>query len=620
MKIVFDNLTGLPKGVAGTSQGAFAVPSGGLSDEQMLGLVASPLPNIERKNTDFPVYFNPATNEFDINGRRVLATNYADILNAVQSAGAPRQSRPSAREGWQPMPLASFQQYLRSITDPSTGRRFSKSFRTGVLGMKDIAGSSLQLLGAEKTGQRIRDSAEERITQLSPFASQIENVIDGEDSLMDWAVSNFGQALPTVLGSVVAGITGAGVGAAAGAATKSPALLSTASTLARLLGSQHFSKTVATAAAKHAAGQALTLAERKALLTAAGSVAGLGLYGYGMGIGDTYGEMRDKGAAPDDMRARIVAAAAGVPYAALETIPELLFIRRFFGGAPLGKSLLGRISKAAGIGALAEGMTELGQESLTVGAGSAYGSYDEDEVLSRLVNATLAGMLVGGVFGGVAGLKSNRPADLLGEPPPPEKEPVFRSNLFPDKGNQVRPVSPVTDTVAFTPPEMSQRTEGPQLNLFEETPDPTLNETLPSAKDAATIISQLLESTLGQRLSVVARLAMSRDTAAATRDSRVEAELKRIETEVKNSQLPEDQKRAVELIGKFIRITFLGSHKNTRSLKARKLLQEAEPLFNELVQEPIERVLIPEEQVATQEEQPPVVLEEPPPAIPEQQP
>jgi hypothetical protein len=115
-----------------------------------------------------------------------------------------------------------------------------------------------------------------------------------------------------------------------------------------------------------------------------------------MGVSDLYGDSIE-GNDPS----RGWAALGGIPYAAMETVPEYLAALRFFKGlgmkAAKAGGKLGRagtigtnVGIGIGTGAVLEGATELGQEVLGIGMNAEL-DYDSPEGLSRLLNAFAAG-------------------------------------------------------------------------------------------------------------------------------------------------------------------------------------------------------------------------------------
>jgi hypothetical protein len=192
---------------------------------------------------------------------------------------------------------------------------------------------------------------------------------------------------------------------------------------------------VEAAAKRYRAGQVTKDSAEYALLKNASAVAGgtiaSGVGEYILGVGDVYNELREQGANPEDASARLTAAAAGLPYAALSILPEAMIVGRILGAGgraalPAGTSLPRRGAELLrrGVGGAAlyggiEGSSEAAQEGLVMGASGQ--DLTSDEAIRRFINSFAAGAAVGGVLGGVANLRSRTPE---GEPSPESKEPV----------------------------------------------------------------------------------------------------------------------------------------------------------------------------------------------------
>lgn len=364
-------------------------------------------------------YFSPSRREIFRKGLTFTADDAARALEAEQLPQ--RDIAPPSGGDWVPLDETAYGQYVQSITQPTLGRLASKSFGRGVDISQALAGRALQLAGAEELGGRIVSAQEEDLRKTSPFERQFTDIESGRDAV-EWFVANFAQQGPNLIESVVT----AGIGFLAGTATGGP-LAGAGGALAGLMGKTAFKESVKAAAKKKAAGEVLTAAENKLLREAAG-IAGAVTASYtqnlATGAADIYGELRDSGANADDIDARIKAIAGSVPYAALETLPEYLLASRILGGARAptaiaagttirrrGAELLRRGAVGFGVGGLAEGTTEAGQEALLLGL--AEKPLTGDEAVNRLVNSFAAGFGIGGPIGGVANLRGNKPANLL---------------------------------------------------------------------------------------------------------------------------------------------------------------------------------------------------------------
>jgi len=411
------------------------------------------------------IAFSPSSKQLFVNGLTFDADDAATALQSESYLRGPGTQLPTGGD-WVPLDEAAYSQFLRSIREPSLGRLASKSFGRGVDVMQSLVGRGLQLAGAEETGGRIVAAQEEDLRKTSPYERQFTDIETGRDAV-EWFVANFAQQGPNLIESVVT----AGLGFLAGTAMGGPATGAGAA-LAGLMGKSAFKEAVIAAAKKKAAGEVLNAAENKLLREAAG-LAGAVATSYAQniatGAADIYGELRDQGANADDIDARLKALAGSVPYAALETLPEFLLAGRIFGGvgaprpipagAPAtrrGAELLRRGAVGFGVGGVAEGTTEAGQEALLLGISGQ--DLSSPEGVNRLVNSFAAGFGVGGPIGAVANLRGRQPANLLDPAKPSDPTPGRDLMVVPPPppappGTAVAPYyTPVTPMGAMTAP------------------------------------------------------------------------------------------------------------------------------------------------------------------------
>lgn len=93
----------------------------------------------------------------------------------------------------------------------------------------------------------------------------------------------------------------------------------------------------------------------------------------------------------------------------LETLSDKLLFNKIFPNNPIQKGFVNKlknIGKGAGQQALAEGLTEVGQEGVSIGAEKLLGLNQGDN-LERLLNSGALGAVGGGVFGGVGSAVGN---------------------------------------------------------------------------------------------------------------------------------------------------------------------------------------------------------------------
>ena len=397
-----------------------------------------------RKPPAANIGLSPTGDRLFVNGFETGVEDYASVLESERYLGGPSAGIP---EGYTPLTQEQYSQYLQDIRDPSLGQLFKRGFESGGQQFTQLIGGALQAAGAEETGAGIVTRAGERLRQLAPFQREFTE-IDSAGDMVDWFVSTLGTQGPMLLESVATGIAGAAVGSA----TAGPGLGTAGGAIAGFFGKKAFRDKVVEAAAKYRAGQVTKDSAEYALLKNASAVAGgtiaSGAGEYILGVGDVYNELREQGANPEDASARLTAAAAGLPYAALSILPEALIVGRILGAGgraalPAGATTRQRGAELLrrGVGGAAlfggiEGASEAAQEGLVMGVTGQ--DLTSDEAIRRFINSFAAGAAVGGVLGGVANLRSRTPE---GEPAPESKEPV----------NLLAPVSE---------PEMVSGTEG----------------------------------------------------------------------------------------------------------------------------------------------------------------
>jgi hypothetical protein len=434
-------------------------------------------------------YYSPTQKKFFIGGQLI---DEGDAQSLVQAEALLDQPDAGARPAgdFRPIGRSGFQQILEPIKNPSLGTLFTKGFGRGVDSLQLLGGYGLQAIGAEETGQNIVRQQAEDLRRTQPFSRQLTEV-DSTRGAIEWFVSVIGEAGPSVIESGVAALAGGLAGAAAGGG---PNPLSAAGgALAALFGKGAVKQSILAAAKKYAAGETLDAAETKLLreaagITAAGQINDAVMYGttrgvtltgaqmarrdlrradvllrrgraqsiaggaaiggflgnYPLAVGDLYGSSIEGG---DPNRA--AAFALGIPYAALELLPEFVLAARFIGG-PVSRVLAnrpyaGRVGRevlkrgVTGVvgGAIAEGGTEAGQELLSMAVNPEI-DFDSPEGIDRIINAFGAGAAVGGLLG-LSNLAARAPANLLA-PGQTTEPPAATAEISPTGG----PVAPTT--------------------------------------------------------------------------------------------------------------------------------------------------------------------------------
>jgi len=367
------------------------------------------------------IAYSPSTKQFFVQGQVFTEDDAQKALETEALLSQPG-GVPLPQGDWVPIDQQSYSGYLGRIKNPTLSTLFTKGFGRGVDSMQLLAGRGLQLAGAEKFGGDIVKQQVEDLRRTTPYERRFSEIKTGDDAVQ-WFVANLAEQGPNLLESVAVAVAGA----AAGTATGGPGLGTVGGAIAGLAGKSAFKQAVLAAARKQIAGEVLEAAERKILKTAAG-IAGATAVSYAnnvaIGASDIYGELRDRGADPNDVNAKMTALMGSIPYAALETLPEFLLAGRVLGGvaAPRamaagtgvvrrGAELLRRGAVGGAIGALGEGSTELGQEALLLGLSDQ--DLSKPENIQRLIDSFAAGAAIGGPIGAVANLRGHKPANLL---------------------------------------------------------------------------------------------------------------------------------------------------------------------------------------------------------------
>jgi len=356
--------------------------------------------------------YSPSTGKIGVNGFVFNKDDYANALESEKYLGGAPQALPRNEVAdWVPLSQNAYSALLKNIREPGIGDLFMRNVDIGFAGSQQLLGSGLQLVGAEKLGSDIAGGAQQRLDQLSPFQREFTSIQDAGD-VGEFLIATFGQFTPSVLEAVVTG----GVGSIAG------------KTIAKQLLSKEakkqFSKDVlAYQAAKKAKDTATMKALGPAVREKAGYYGALvlnGLNSYRMGASDVYGELRQQGVDPNDVNAKMAALAYGLPYGALEALPEFFAFNKILNPkyAVTTPSLARRVASGTAIGGLGGGATEAGQEAILMAAGEQVADADySDEYAKRLVNSFAAGAAFGGPVGGA--INALAPVNLLKTPPAP---------------------------------------------------------------------------------------------------------------------------------------------------------------------------------------------------------
>jgi len=324
------------------------------------------------------ILFDSGSGTMSVNGFEFQVDDYADAVRSKEylgQGGVPR--KPGA---WSPLSREQYSEYLGRIEDPTLGTRFKRSFELGTQGLKTLGGAGLQFLGAEELGSGIVNRASERSEELSPFQASAADVASGELSAIEYAVSMIGQQGPNIIETIGVGLAGF----AAGTATTANPVGGALASVGAMFSKAAFKKVAKEAAEQYTKGgiKSLSAAQRKALSQLGGAGAATAINNYAIGTADIYNEQRERGAGAGDKDARAIAAALGIPYAILSTIPEAIAASKLFGLSGVSPSgVAKRLFKGAVVGGTLEGATEAGQEVLNMTAGGRYRAYVDDVFL-----------------------------------------------------------------------------------------------------------------------------------------------------------------------------------------------------------------------------------------------
>ena len=236
-------------------------------------------------------------------------------------------------------------------------------------GLLGLTGAGLGIQGLKDYGLENAQEAFGKSAAMSKPTDQLEGIEsfgDAADYLQRGLGYVAGQALPSVL-------TG-GIGA--------------------IIGKKLAQRGIQSLTEKEIAYLSTRAAQR-------GAMTGAALTSYGQEAGSIYPEMVQEG---HDEPGR--AAAFALPAAALDVLPEMRIIKKFFPFANEGveaasKGIVRRVATEGGKQALAEGVTEGAQTAIERAA--AYKSLNDKEAWSEYANAAALGALGGGVLGGATG-------------------------------------------------------------------------------------------------------------------------------------------------------------------------------------------------------------------------
>ena len=453
------------------------------ADSAALGQALTTPTNIQQPPS---VGFNEATNQMFVNG---LTFDVDDYQTADRSATPEYLNRTPTGlpEGFSQLSPDAFGSYINSIRDPGKGRLMSKNFGIGVDNLQMLLGAGTAFVGdtlgsetISNYGREVIKNNQEDLRRKEPFQRTFTDDVVKEGEVVDWFLGNLAQQGPNLIESMAAFLVGSTVATVA----QGNPVTGVLSGVGAALGKGQIKKRLMDILAKKQRGEALDAGEQALVKGVAGIAASIG-NNYRTGVSDVYlellesAEMKDPGAGQ-----RLAALAAGVPYAAAETLSEAFVVSKFLNPSATS-SVFKRIGKAFFGGAVAEGLAEGVQESTVMGTDAAL---NEKELLTeqnglRLINAIAAGAAVGGPISGVSGFRGgNQEVNLLdNQQPPPEtqQEGPIQGELFPDDDLGTAPVPEGPPQGELFPPETdfgvgaefpvgSGNIINPQLNLFDQ--------------------------------------------------------------------------------------------------------------------------------------------------------
>lgn len=398
------------------------------------------------------IYFSPSTRRLHVNGFTFDEDNASDALASREALtnGTP-DGPPDDAADWRQLMPGEYENYINSIENPGITRLAGEGFQRGLRGLGALWGAGQQFLGFEEAGQRTLDTVAQGFERDAPYQRNFTE-IDNAGDFAEWFASAVGEAGPSIIeslivmaGGALAGSAAPGAGTVAGAGAgligrtalreqimrgvAEHAALSQALRRSSMRAIEnHFAERVATGAmTREAAQQAATdIAVMRSSSRWLGTTIASLANNTGIGTADIYNELRQAGADPGDANARLLALTGAIPYATLETVPDLLFARALTGTLRGPTNVFARIPAYAAAGLGTETVAEGGQEAITTGATAAYTGQEwlTPDTQERIINAAAAGGAAGALMGGIGGISPQHPTNLLNptenvEPPAP---------------------------------------------------------------------------------------------------------------------------------------------------------------------------------------------------------
>ena len=339
------------------------------------------------------------------------------VLEEIQAARRSLE-RPSGEEKSPVSTLDTIRSLKQDLVDGSEITELGQApvaagFEAGVKGLqssKQTATAAFNYLTDDP------EAAKQNLVEADKLDGQAgrigQHLASFEDFIEDPGFSNFaemsafklGQAAPSALESLALASAGAAVGLTTTGVGAVPGLVG------GLVAKGKAKRMVRDAVLDYAKGeandeqaevaqQALKLGARVSF----GAKAGAASSGYYQGVAASFSESRETGQDPVD--AAGLAAVMGVPFAAADVAPEILFVKSLAKLAKSSKgSAMGDFASSTLRQGAAEALAEGGQESLIVAQRFQQDpNYDKERAVMRIADAAYSGLVAGKALGATSG-------------------------------------------------------------------------------------------------------------------------------------------------------------------------------------------------------------------------
>ena len=385
------------------------------------------------------VWYSRSKRQFSFGGKTLDSDDYTGlsrILPELQQAGPNtwKTGKPEEAGDWRQLDEVDFfSNYVPKQTERTWDRAAWYGVERGVYGMAELGANVLNWFGLDK-GEEWANALERERAKTDVFIPSLSEALEsGEPSdYLLWATAMIAEQVPYVAATAGSGGIGAVAATARGGATWATRFAGTGAgkQITRLATNREHARKAQLAAQKKLKGEKLSKSEATSLRNAQatlGATMGATATGYLIGLGDTFGEMRehDLTVGPGG---HILSAMVAVPYAAMNTIGHGATVRALIGPAaraagrvtqldkalPKNASKAKRAAKAAGrtfgdftkaglVSSVVEGLTEGAQEGMVIGARAGLGAGFQEGDWERVRDAAAGGALIGMALGGPGG-------------------------------------------------------------------------------------------------------------------------------------------------------------------------------------------------------------------------